>query len=576
MDTGSFRRALLWLGFTGILILYVVSIARLHPTNYFGLTLDDTTYFSSAHALAQGKGYILPSLPGTPPATEYPILYPWILSWVWRWNPSFPANLVDAVGISVVFGLAFVTLAYLFLRQFKGLSNAEVLLLTAFCALHPVVLSYSASVMSDIPFSALALAAMFVGNKAMQRGANPATSVSCGVLVGLAMLMRLFGAPIAAGILVAGLARRAWWQALTFASCAAPFFAWMIWSTVLSAPATPPAGTSSFGPGFQQTWLYYTSYVAFRKLSVVNPHVAGSMALNQLIYLLTHVPGFFLSSLLDRHVALLFVATLLVLWAILAGMIRQARLVGWQPIHFALSFYVALILSWNYPEIQRWLVPFLPFFAASLWVEGKWIARELTAATRAPRAPIERVVAASFGIALTVLAFGVVWNFEFGDDRAQLRRTSRDRAALLVEKREAYDWLRRNSSADARAVAGESGCLYLYTGRQAMAYIALLPAGVYEPAYLQRDLNHMTDVARAIGAEYWLASPDDSDKQWKSAKPFMATRLEQIESVLPELFRSRYGHVRIYGLPCVQHPEDPSCQSADRVLFPDGWGNPNP
>jgi len=109
-----------------------------------------------------------------------------------------------------------------------------------------------------------------------------------------------------------------------------------------------------------------------------------------------------------------------------------------------------------------------------------------------------------------------------------------------------------------------------------MAYIALLPAGVYEPAYLQRDLNHMTDVARAIGAEYWLASPDDSDKQWKSAKPFMATRLEQIESVLPELFRSRYGHVRIYGLPCVKHPEDPSCQSVDRVLFPDGWGNPNP
>ncbi len=55
MVTGSFRRVLPWLGFAGILILYVVSIVRLHPTNYFGLTLDDTTYFSSAQALAQGE-----------------------------------------------------------------------------------------------------------------------------------------------------------------------------------------------------------------------------------------------------------------------------------------------------------------------------------------------------------------------------------------------------------------------------------------------------------------------------------------------------------------------------------------
>lgn len=575
MDSGSFRRALPWLGFAGVLVFYVVSILRLHPTNYFGLTQDDTIYFSSAQALAQGRGYILPSLPGTAPATKYPILYPWILSWVWRWNPSFPANLADALGITVVFGLAFVTLAYLFLRQLKGMGNGEALLLTAFCALHPVVLFYSASVVSEIPFSALALAAMLVGNKAMQRNGNAAAAMSCGILAGLSMLIRLFGVPVAAGILVAALVRRAWRQAAIFALCAAPLFAWLAWHTVSSAQATPPTGTSSFGPGFQQTWLYYTNYVAFLKLSSVNPHVAGSIVLSQFIYLLTHVPGFFLSSLLDRDVALLFVVTLAVLWAILAGMIRQASIGGWQPIHFALPFYVAVILSWNYPEILRFLIPFLPLFAASLWFEGKWIAGKLTAAIRSPRPLIERLSAAVLGVSITALACGMVWNLAVGD-RAQLRSLSRSRAALLVEKREAYDWLRRNSSGDARAVAGEDGCLYLYTGRQAMAYIALLPAGAYEPTRLQEDLDHMTDVAQAIGAEYWLASPDDSDKQWKAAKPLLAARLDQIESVLPELFHSGGGHVRIYGLACVQHPEDPSCRSADRVLFPLGRAISNP
>ena len=89
-----------WLGLAGIAILYLAAIVRLHPANFFGVTQDDTIYFSSARALTAGSGYVLPSVPGTPPATKYPILYPWILSWVWRWNPSFPANLRDALGIT--------------------------------------------------------------------------------------------------------------------------------------------------------------------------------------------------------------------------------------------------------------------------------------------------------------------------------------------------------------------------------------------------------------------------------------------------------------------------------------------
>src|SRR5580700_9037131 len=110
MTDASDRRALPWLGLAFILILYLISILRLHPTNFFGLTQDDTVYFSSAQALAAGRGYILPSIPGTPPATKYPILYPWILSWVWHWNPSFPANLTDAIAVTIVFGIAFVTI----------------------------------------------------------------------------------------------------------------------------------------------------------------------------------------------------------------------------------------------------------------------------------------------------------------------------------------------------------------------------------------------------------------------------------------------------------------------------------
>ncbi len=563
----SFRRAVPWLVLAGILIVYDVSILRLHPENTFGFTQDDTIYFSSAKALAEGHGYILPSVPGTPPATKYPVLYPWILSWVWRANPSFPENVTDAIRLTIFFGIIFVVLAFQFIRRLKGINDAEALLLTAVCALHPIVVAYTAAVLTEIPFSVAALAAMIVAEKALARDSKPATAVACGVFTGLSMLLRILGVPIAAGIFVAGVTRRAWRQTIVWSATVAPFFAWLAWRTLSSARVLPRAGASVAGPGYLQTWTYYTSYFGMRKLSMTNGHVIGEMLLSQFVYLLAHVPGFFIGSLFGQHIGLWFIGTFTVLCVIIFGLVQQAKFGGWQPIHYALPFYLVPVLLWDYPEIKRFLIPFLPLFAASLWYGGKVIARDLASAIRAPRPPIERVFSAVAAVLGLALAIGMAGNFIFSG-RADMAKTSEDAASLLVEKREAYEWLRANSSPDARVVAGEDVALYLYTDRQAMSHIALVPAGAYDPAQMQRDLDHMTDVARAIGASYWMSSPDDSDKQRRAAKPLLAARFAEIERVLPELFRSSGGQVKIYGTECILHPEKTSCAAADRVLFP--------
>ena len=169
---------------------------------------------------------------------------------------------------------------------------------------------------------------------------------------------------------------------------------------------------------------------------------------------------------------------------------------------------------------------------------------------------------------LALLTFGLAWNFAANHDRAKYRLLSRTRGALLVEKREAYEWLRRNSDLDARVIAGEDGSLYLYTGRQSMSYMELSRIGLFDPARFHYDLDHITDVAREIRAAYWMALPNDSERQWVSAKAPLESRLLQVESVLPEVFHSSAGHVRIYALPCIQDPEDPACEQADQVLFP--------
>ena len=230
-----------WAVFALILVAYVANVVHLHPTNFFGATEDDSIYFSSAKALAQGQGYVLPSIPGTPPATKYPILYPLILSIIWRLNPAFPANLSWAIALTVVFGLVYLAAGFVFLRRLKTLNDAEALLLTAFVAFHPVVLFYSASILSDIPFAALALLIIILSDGAVQPGGRPELALLCGVLAGISMMMRVFGLTIVAGILVAALLRHAWKKMFVFAAGVLPFFLIMV-GRALSASAVAFSG----------------------------------------------------------------------------------------------------------------------------------------------------------------------------------------------------------------------------------------------------------------------------------------------------------------------------------------------
>jgi len=561
------RRGVSWFVVAGILVVYVASVLHLHPENLFGRAHDDTIYFSSAKALAEGRGYILPSVPGTPPATEYPILYPWVLSWVWRWNPSFPANVVDAVRVTIAFGVVFILLAFQFFRSFKGLNEAESLVLTAICALHPVVIGYSGSVMTEIPFAAVALAAIILAERAMTPDSRPALAAACGILSALSMLLRILGVPIAAGIFIAGVTRRAWKQTTVWSAAVAPFFCGLAWHALTAARILPPVSGAAAGPGYIQTWTYYTSYIGFRKLCMTSGHVVWEMFVSQFIFLLAHVPGLFIGSMFGEHIAPWFVATLAVLFVIIFGLVRQAKQFGWRPVHYSFAFYLAAVLTWQYPEIKRFLIPFLPLIAASLWYGSRVVARQLASSILAPKPPIERAFAGVAAVLAVALVVGMTWSFVF-TGRTDLLKTSEDSARLLAQKREAYQWLRANSPPDARAVATEDAALYLYTGRQAMADIALIPAGLYDPLQMRQDLDHLTDVARAIEASYWVASPDDSGKESKAAKPRLAGRFAEIESVLPELFRSSDGEVKIYGTGCILHPEQPACANADRVLFP--------
>src|SRR5215471_427636 len=57
-----------------------------------GVVHDDAIYVVTAKALAEGDGYRLIHLPGTPRQTKYPPLFPALLAFLWKLDPHFPAN----------------------------------------------------------------------------------------------------------------------------------------------------------------------------------------------------------------------------------------------------------------------------------------------------------------------------------------------------------------------------------------------------------------------------------------------------------------------------------------------------
>ena len=87
------QRLLQWITLAAILAGLLAFVSAAPTADLFGrIHFDDGVYFDSAKALSQEGRYVVASMPGSPPQTKYPVLYPWILSWVWTVHPAFPAN----------------------------------------------------------------------------------------------------------------------------------------------------------------------------------------------------------------------------------------------------------------------------------------------------------------------------------------------------------------------------------------------------------------------------------------------------------------------------------------------------
>ena len=382
------RRAAPLLGLALILLAMLWSLKHHEPApaELFGRFHDDSILMSSGQALAEDRGYLLPSIPRTPVQTKYPILYPWLLSRVWKWNPSFPANLGAALGLSAVFA-CFALLASYFLLRSLGVGIGLALAITAYCGLHPAFLNHSARVLTDLPMMALTLAAAVAADRAFQVQGRLWPAAAAGILTVAAVLTRTIGLTIFVAVVAVGIWRKRYLDTLTFLVFSVPLMAaGMLWrgdnGSLRSWVEQGPAG-------FRQTWAFYTDYAGFWKLAVPDLRVLFEVAYQNLEVLLFHPANYFVSlPFAGSGSAVWIMLSVTISVGILAGLIRLARQGRWSVIHVVFLLQVPVILVWPHSyQIQRFLLPFLPLFCLGLWTEGRHLFGLVRRSLRPPPPP---------------------------------------------------------------------------------------------------------------------------------------------------------------------------------------------
>jgi hypothetical protein len=537
------QRILQWIALAAVLAGLLAFVSSAPAADLFGrIHFDDGIYFGSAKVLSEEGRYVVASMPGSPPQTKYPVLYPWMLSWVWSVHPDFPANVKTAAWLSGFFGCWFLVASFLCLSRQPGIGPWVALGCVALTSIRPNILDMSSSLMSDMPFMAFAVTTLLLAELGFDDKKPPGLVVLAGLFAGLMFLTRTSGVAFIAGVIVWALARKHYGRSALFAAGCAPFLIGHGLWVLMNSEVLALAGTASLG--WRQVWTYQTNYAEFWKLSVPSWDVFLNMLSVNITSLLT-VPasmalfppaggeGSMLAKLLA--VALSF--------GIFSGLLRHLKSSGFAPVHVALLLSGIIGLLWNFPIMARLLAVFLPWFYLGVWVEGRYIGAATLAVVRSQKPKMEKAFALIFASGLLfVFLYAARSHFmarlRFGPTMQQL-------AEQFGEKEEAAQWLKSHAAGDDIFLAYSDSRLHLETGRRAVWPIVFTTDILFEgDESLERQFGHYMDVGSDVGARYWVASDDDLAVGTDIGKKCFA----DWEGRFPIVFRSSGGTVRIHDL----------------------------
>ena len=439
-------------------IIWITSLTRLVGDGY-----DDTRYIALSQALAEGKGFCRPSIPGCQPEAKFPIGYPLLLTPVWLVWPDFPQNVLGFKLVSVLAGLLVIGLSYVFFSRYDYLSTWEAILITALTALAPQLFAFATTAFSETTYAAFSILSLIALERYGRGADDDWKRWLLAVLSSVAVFyMRSVGMAIGGAGLIYFISRKeygkAWRFGAALAICVLP---WLLRSTWLDV------GQSSYLDQLlvKQVERSDLGYVGLGGLLI-------RALQNVRAYILAGLPGVvFPSQVPLAHVNLsaeLQVGAPLPGVDIILGTLIVAGWVGHllfrrRLLDFYLLCYLGICLLWPW-EPLRLSVPLIPFLFYYLWFEGRMIVLAL----------IERRPEVKRYGQWLIIGLIVVWLVISGLQQARFayHRHSDPYFGVSVDAKkrwqglyELFTWIESNVQHDEVMASKNDDRLYLYTGR---------------------------------------------------------------------------------------------------------------
>jgi hypothetical protein len=513
-----------WVAFALLSALVFLGGWRLVP-RVSGVFHDDAIYVITAKALAQGDGYRLINLPGAPPQTKYPILFPAVLATIWKVWPAFPDNLIAMQMVSLLAAGAAMALSYLYLVRFSYCSRLTAAVAVLLALSTPTVLYISTLTLSEMTFAFLLVVALWRVESDLQRETSSSgAQFLTGMILAAPYHCRTVGLPVA----LVAIAVLAWHRKpvrWTVAGCALAVAPWLAWTAVATVRwrTDPIIG-------------YYTDYVAGW-----SPFTAQGLGVALINFLLICrdsiglvISGFY--SALD--VAGLRVARWLMFPGAYVLFHIARRSMRTQLLPCCLLAYVGMICLWPWPP-WRFFVPILPFLVVYVSdAYGEIARRFLRNGRHRSLMGLAAAAVVVLNLVLDVSAGRLSRQVGYPYHFAPRVTDQNSRPVFWTDFEDMFRWVQSHVGPNDVVASGLDTMLSLYTGRPAFRPWIHRPESLFYggrvPATGTPD--EFVTILKSHGARYLVVFPLEN---FSEAQPF-ATLVQEVLEERPGLLTIVY------------------------------------
>jgi dolichyl-phosphate-mannose-protein mannosyltransferase len=534
----------------GGLLIYLLWCAFTFP-NATGLLDDDAVYQVTAKSLAEGHGYVRLDRPGQPHQTKYPPVYPLMLAIFWNLGGGYPGNIGWLRIPAVVGAVLTVWLGVRYAVRHLCVGGAGSILLAVMCLTLPELRLFSLITMSELPFAALALATLFLGERAAADavpGRAGAEALAAGAAAGVAFLTRTVGITLVVAMIGWLMWRRRWRAA---SLCAAPALGcvagWALWTRWIAAQEATLRKA--------ELLRYDLDYFAWLPHSLSDLLQVAAVNFGQFAFsnfqMLLRIPGTALTEFFENgaHAWFWHGLTWGALLLVLIGFFYSARrrlALG----HVFLALYSVVSLGWPFGP-SRFIIPVFPLIAACSICGFGWLLRRLRP-TRAARRAIAIPLAAVFSVAVIGLNVdahelllserqGVVrlgnaeMNLEALQQTAGRLREETPANAVIATRRSSVTWL-SSGRQTVMLTPYLNPIAYQYSRHRSLGDFYLRPT-MDEIEAARRDAQRLLDLYDGLGVTHVVRMRED--------EPLFAEPLDACQRDHPDRFAVLWSDPRL-------------------------------